>query len=85
MRERFDWNLNENFIKPSLFVDRLCDELKLPDCNRINMRNSILDQVIVLIREKKGKNSLIKSFLNSDNSTCRKKHIFLSSKDWKRR
>lgn len=44
-RERFDWNLNKDYISPTEFVEKFCHLLGLAEKEQINLRNQILTQV----------------------------------------
>jgi len=46
IRERFDWRLDDTTISPSLFAEKFCSELNLPEPNRENIKNQIMMQLI---------------------------------------
>jgi len=46
IRERFDWRLDDTTISPSLFAEKFCTELNLPEPNRENIKNQIMMQLI---------------------------------------
>jgi len=39
IKDRFDWNLNEENVSVDEFVNELCDSLRLPEINRTRLKS----------------------------------------------
>lgn len=60
IKDRFDWNLNDENVCVEDFVNELCDTLGLPEVNRARLKYSLLYQVIKKWMQK----SMIKTYFN---------------------
>ena len=49
IRDHFDWRLDDTTISPTIFSEKLCAELNLPESNRENIKNQIISQVCHII------------------------------------
>ncbi|KAL4451120.1 hypothetical protein ABPG74_021442 [Tetrahymena malaccensis] len=46
IKDRFDWNLNDENVSVEDFVNELCDTLNLPEINRTRLKSSLIYQLI---------------------------------------
>lgn len=51
VRERFDWNLSCSYVSPSIFARKFVDETSIPESNYEDLKNQILDQIILHIEK----------------------------------